>query len=223
MSRNLRAVLCDLDGTLLDSLALTVAASNAVRGQHGLPAAPAAEIIAGMVLPTAPRMAALCRQPAAAGTALGAAFFAAALAMAPQLVRAYPGVVAALAHLRRAGCRLGGVSNNLGQLVRCGAAACGVAEHLALILGEEDMAAYKPDPAGLLQAAVGLGVAPADCAYVGDTAGDMEAALAAGMTPVAVTWGIGSAAALRSAGARLVLKSAEELASLPELFMDKRG
>lgn len=53
----------------------------------------------------------------------------------------------------------------------------------------DDVGAGKPDPKGILRACELLGVEPASCAYVGDHPRDMEAARHAGMPGIAVSWG----------------------------------
>lgn len=73
----------------------------------------------------------------------------------------------------------------------------------------------KPAPDLLLLAARELSVEPAGCWYIGDSTWDMQASAAAGMTGVAVTAGTAMpAAALEEAGARLVVPTLTDLASL---------
>lgn len=75
----------------------------------------------------------------------------------------------------------------------------------------------KPAPDLLLAGATQLGVAPADTWYVGDARWDMQAAVAAGMVPLAVLTGATAADDLREAGAIVVIGT---LAELPELIRD---
>jgi phosphoglycolate phosphatase len=71
----------------------------------------------------------------------------------------------------------------------------------------------KPAPDLLLLAARELGVGPERCWYVGDATWDMRAAVAAGMEAIAVLAGSGvDEAALRDAGARVVLATLDDLA-----------
>ncbi|HTS15891.1 MAG TPA: HAD family phosphatase [Candidatus Sulfotelmatobacter sp.] len=63
----------------------------------------------------------------------------------------------------------------------------------------------KPAPDLLLLAARRLHVPPAACWYVGDARWDMLAAVAAGMVPLAVTSGAADARSLRRAGAAAVV------------------
>jgi pyrophosphatase PpaX len=58
----------------------------------------------------------------------------------------------------------------------------------AVVVTDDDVHAPKPDPAGLLAAAEALGAAPAEVVYLGDSAGDLEAGRNAGMRVGAALW-----------------------------------
>lgn len=71
----------------------------------------------------------------------------------------------------------------------------------------------KPEPDLLLLAAKDIGVDPARCWYIGDSTWDMVAAVAASMIPIASTAGAAvDEAALRGAGAAVVVQDLQELA-----------
>ncbi|HKA89842.1 MAG TPA: HAD family phosphatase [Haliangiales bacterium] len=67
--------------------------------------------------------------------------------------------------------------------------ALGIADAFPVILASEDYARGKPAPDGYLAAAAKLGAAPADCLVIEDSAAGIAAARAAGMTVVAVSAG----------------------------------
>jgi HAD superfamily hydrolase (TIGR01509 family) len=70
----------------------------------------------------------------------------------------------------------------------------------------------KPEPDLLLLAARDIGVAPAGCWYIGDSTWDMVSAVAAGMIAIGVTGGSAvDERALRGAGAATVVTSLNEL------------
>lgn len=187
----IEAVLYDHDGTLVDSLGLVVSATNRVLERHRLPTLPAAEIIAGMVYPTAPRMGRHARiDDPHEQRLLADEFFAAAHEIGSAAVTVYAGVPALLSSLAALGLAQGVISNNQGRLVRRLLTDVGLAGHLGAVLGEEDMPSPKPDPGGLRIAAERLGVPIERCVYVGDTPGDLHTAQAAGIRCIAVTWGI---------------------------------
>jgi len=70
----------------------------------------------------------------------------------------------------------------------------------------------KPAPDLLLVAADQLGIAPRECWYIGDSAWDMMAGVAAGMSAVGVTTGATDAAGLTGAGATVVVTGLPALA-----------
>ncbi len=64
-----------------------------------------------------------------------------------------------------------------------------LSERFGVVVGGDTLAVRKPNPEPLLHAAAALGVAATDCLYVGDHRRDMEAAAAANMPCAAATWG----------------------------------
>ena len=69
----------------------------------------------------------------------------------------------------------------------------------------------KPDPASALAIAVELGVEPAACIFLGDTSVDMKTATAAGMFAVGALWGFRTADELVASGAAALVSSPREL------------
>ena len=61
--------------------------------------------------------------------------------------------------------------------------------YFPVLVGGDDVALGKPDPAALLEACRRLNVLPAACVMVGDSRNDVRAARAAGMRVIAVTYG----------------------------------
>jgi HAD superfamily hydrolase (TIGR01509 family) len=215
LPRPIAGVIYDFDGTLADSIAVVVAATNAVLEARGLAGLPAPEVVAGMVWPTAPRMG---RHAGIADLALQRAlaeeFYVHANRLGPGLARSYPGVPELVAAVRDRGLPQGVVSNNQGLLVRKVLAALGLARDIGCAFGEEDMPAPKPDPRGLLAVAAVLGLDPAHCVYVGDTVGDARTAANAGMAAIGVTWGIHPRAELAGAGFAALVDAPAELLAL---------
>lgn len=99
----------------------------------------------------------------------------------------------ALTKLAAAGVPLGIVSQKLRYRVDDVLRRGGVIDKFAVVLGGDDVAALKPDPAGLLAAVDKLGVHPGDAIYVGDTTIDAETAERAGTAFVGVLTGVTSA------------------------------
>ncbi len=72
----------------------------------------------------------------------------------------------------------------------------------------------KPDPASALQVAKINGAAPQETMFVGDTAVDMNTGVNSGMFPVGVTWGFRDEAELRSNGAKKIIHHPRRLLEL---------
>lgn len=74
-----------------------------------------------------------------------------------------------------------------------------------LVFGERKGVPIKPDPSGALEIAQRLGILPQECLYLGDTGVDMKTAVSAGMYPVGVLWGFRKAEELAENGARMLI------------------
>ncbi|MFC1867918.1 HAD family hydrolase [Thermodesulfobacteriota bacterium] len=88
-----------------------------------------------------------------------------------------------------------------------------------MVLGQRDGIARKPDPIGALQITEFMNLSPESILYVGDTAIDMKTAIAAGMYPVGALWGFRSMKELKSSGAKALIEQPQEILSL----LDKTG
>jgi phosphoglycolate phosphatase len=212
-----RAVVFDLDGTLLDTLADIAGAMNRVLRRLGLPEHPVAaykywvgegiSVLVERVLPADRADAATRAACAAAMRAEYGAHW--AVASSP-----YPEIPALLDALTARGMALAVLSNKPDDLAR----RC-VAHYLprwpfAVVMGEEPRRPRKPDPAGALEIARQLAIPPRECIYLGDTGTDMQTAVAAGMYPVGALWGFREAAELRAAGAAVLIARPPELLRL---------
>jgi len=74
-----------------------------------------------------------------------------------------------------------------------------------LVFGERNGVPRKPDPAGALEIASSLGIQPQECLYLGDTGVDMRTAVSAGMYPIGVLWGFRKAEELVENGAKVLI------------------
>lgn len=80
-----------------------------------------------------------------------------------------------------------------------------------MVLGAQQGRPRKPDPSGLLEVLEALKVKPWQVLYLGDTAIDMRTAVAAGCYPVGVSWGFRSHEELLAGGALSVISRPEQL------------
>jgi len=83
-----------------------------------------------------------------------------------------------------------------------------------LVLGQRDGVPKKPDPHGALEIAGHMGIKPEHFLYIGDTSIDMRTAVAAGMNPVGVLWGFRGEKELRSSGAKHIIGNPGEILGL---------
>jgi phosphoglycolate phosphatase len=81
-------------------------------------------------------------------------------------------------------------------------------------LGERRGVPRKPDPAGALEIVARLNLPPSDFLYLGDSDVDMKTATAAGMFPVGALWGFRPEKDLREGGARVLLRHPLEMLDL---------
>lgn len=65
----------------------------------------------------------------------------------------------------------------------------GLLERAAILLGGDSLPVKKPDPVPMLHSCMVLNLAPSECLYVGDHERDIQAGNAAGMDTAAALWG----------------------------------
>jgi phosphoglycolate phosphatase len=188
--RELRGVLFDLDGTLLDTALDMAAALNRLRGSEGLPAIPF-EHVRPLVSHGAPRLLRLAfgePEPARYEDLRRRFldFYRQSLAVHTRLFSGFDHV---LERIESAGLLWGVVTNKPGWLARPLLTETGLASRCACIVAGDTLAERKPHPLPLLHAAGLLGLEPRACVYVGDAERDVQAARNAGMIPLVAGFG----------------------------------
>jgi phosphoglycolate phosphatase len=101
----------------------------------------------------------------------------------------YPGVREGIEHARRLGLALACVTNKPQAFSDALLALVGLDRYLAFVQGGDALPRGKPDPLPLRHAADRLGLDPSACLMVGDSSNDAAAARAAGMPVVLVGYG----------------------------------
>ncbi|HWG79176.1 MAG TPA: phosphoglycolate phosphatase [Stellaceae bacterium] len=191
-----RAILFDLDGTLVDSVPDLAAAVNGLLAELDRPALGLAQVTSMVGDGTSALVERALAASGAAGTPLRAAhdrFLALYEADPTRLTRPYPGVPAVLDQLAAAGWRLGVCTNKPERATRAVLTGLDLDGFFAVVLGGDSGPTRKPDP-GPLHAALGrLGSAPGNAAMIGDHRNDVVAAQAAGMPVVFARYGYGAA------------------------------
>lgn len=217
----MKLVLFDVDGTLVDSQTIIVAAQRMAFAAHGLepPSRERSLSIVGLSLTEAFTVLVGPKGPIGG---LVEAYKEAFHALRQDPAHAeplFPGAEECLERLRRREDVLLGVAT--------GKSRRGVAHLLDrhgwhdvfAVIQTADDAPSKPHPGMILQAMRETGAAPHDTVMVGDSSFDMGMAQAAGVLPVGVSWGFQPVAALTEAGARTIVHSYVELDAVLQEFL----
>jgi len=188
--RDLRGVLFDLDGTLLDTAADMAQALNRLLVAEGFDALPF-ERIRPLVSHGAPRLIRLgFGEPEAAHyeslRVRFLDFYRAALSVHTRLFEGFEEVLEALEY---AGLPWGIVTNKPGWLTNPLLEELGLAARCGCVVSGDTLAERKPHPLPLLHAAALIKLEPRDCIYLGDAERDVQAARKAGMIPLVAGFG----------------------------------
>lgn len=186
-----RAVIFDLDGTLVDSAQDIADALDALLERHGrvpIGLDAARRLIGHGAASLVSRAFALTGAAPADPGPLTAEYLAIYEAEVARATRPYPGVVATLERLAAAGLGLAVCTNKATAATRRLLAALDLAAYFPVVIGG-DSGARKPDPEPVRRALAGLDVAAGAALMVGDSANDVAAARGAGVPVVVVGYG----------------------------------
>lgn len=209
----LRAVLLDLDGTLVDTPQAIVEVTQSTLAALGLPPAEPQRIRDGIGLPL----------PVALAELIGTGTVGAAEAVEiyrtlwrthvtpriPHLL--YPGVREGLVELKRAGLGLAVVTGKAQEGADTTVAAAGLSGLIDVVLGYTSVPNPKPAPDLVHGALERLGAPSAAAVLAGDSTLDLEMASRAGVRSIAVTYGAQPEAALERAAPTWVAHSFPEV------------
>ena len=212
VSRRYRAVIFDLDGTLLDTLEDLACAVEHALQKRGFPGHSIQEYrgmvghgVRNLVIRALPSQLQENQELVDACLSDFKDYYRSHIDVHTH---PYPGMPELLGRLRQEGVRLCVASNKFQEGV----------EHLvkeffpditfSAILGDRPGKALKPDPQIVREALAAAGVDISDCVMAGDSATDMKTAAAAGIDAIAVNWGYRS---LEASPDYLLVHSAEEL------------
>lgn len=180
-----RAIIFDLDGTLVHSAPDLHRAAEAMLAEIGRPSV-TLEQVTGFVGNGVPKLVERCLdatggQPEDGGAAALSIFTRHYNADPTALTRPYPGVVELLARLAEAGTALGVCTNKPEMPARRMLSDLDLARHFGSVVGGDTLARKKPDPAPLGRCLADLGIAPSGALYVGDSETDAATADTAGL------------------------------------------
>lgn len=214
---NVRAVLFDLDGTLIDSAPDLGAAADRLRTDRGLQPLPlqAYRPLAGAgargmlsvafgITPDHPEFPELREE-----------FFSNYEHCIHERTDVFAGVPELVASLTQRAFKWGVVTNKMSRFTALIAQRVALFEGAGAIVSGDSTPYAKPHPAPLLAAAERLGLDARECIYVGDDERDIQAGRAAGMGTVAAMYGyLGAGATPADWGADALIYSPLDLLKL---------
>ena len=191
----IRAVVIDLDGTLLNTAPDLADAAQRMMAELGLPC-PAADVIATYIGNGVSRLVKrvltgdMEAEP-------DATLFERALAIYHRYYgehvadqsRPFPGVVEGLKAFKARGLHVACITNKVAQFTHPLLKATGLFDYFELILSGDTLPKRKPDPLPLLHACEVFKVKPAELLLIGDSLNDTQAARAAGCPVFCVPYG----------------------------------
>ncbi len=212
---HIRAVVFDLDGTLLDSLADIANAANMVLQSHGLPThevqayryfvGDGIQRLLKRILPPEHH------DDEPLKRALILEFLDQYRRTWNVESRLYDEVPQMLDELVRRDMTLAVLSNKPQEATRQCVDHFLAQYPFATVLGQTEARPPKPDLTGIREILKTLGVEPQSCLYLGDTAVDMQTACGAGMIAIGATWGFRGREELEQAGAQSIIDHPLEL------------
>lgn len=220
MFENIRAILFDLDGTLIDSAPDLGAAVDKMRTERGLSSLPLERY----------RPVAGAGARGLLGEAFGVTaehpnfltlreeFFANYEARLTENTLVFEGVAEVVQALLQRRLLWGVVTNKAARFTLPLVRSMPLFSSAAVVVSGDTTPHSKPHPAPLLEAAARLNLTPGQCVYVGDDERDILAGKAAGMGTIAATYGyLGSGANAAHWEAHAEIKSPLELLQLLEV------
>ena len=212
-----KAVLFDLDGTLLDTLEDISDSVNSVLSRRGLPnhdmesyryfIGAGIEELAMRALPEDMQDEATIDEFVVAIREEYGGRWA-------NKTRPYQGIPELLDTLTARGIKMAILSNKPDNLTGITVASLLSDWRFECVIGAAPDVPIKPDPSMALEIARRLDIPPGEFIYLGDGDTDMKAAVAAGMYPVGALWGFRTASELTASGAARLIDSPADLLEL---------
>lgn len=211
------AILFDLDGTLLDTLADIANSTNAALMRLGLPTHPVdayryfvgdgSECLIRRVLPKGhddDKTIQICHKAVLDEYARRWS----------ENTRPYPGILELLSELEKHGTPKAVLSNKQDDFTQRTVSTLLPGCSFCIVRGALPTVPVKPDPTAAIQIAKEMSIPPARFLYLGDTNTDMQTAHAAGMYGAGVLWGFRTAEELTANGAKILLKTPQDVLNL---------
>lgn len=215
----MKAVIFDLDGTLLDTLADLAGAVNTALEANAMPARTLEEIrqfvgngARNLLIRSVPGG---LENPAFEKTLADFRMFYAE--HCKDLTRPYEGIVELLAELKQQEIKMAIVSNKPDSAVRELAKEF-FGDYIMVAIGDMDGVARKPAPDTVFKALNELGVSKEEAVYIGDSDVDIMTAMNAELPCISVTWGFRDRDFLMFHGASRFADTPKELGEVLKLL-----
>ncbi len=212
-----KAILFDLDGTLLNTLEDIAHSLNSVLRDHGLPTHPVNKfryMVGDGRFELVRRAVSEYREDESFLRKIVSEMDERYAQCWKEKTRPYEGVDQMLNMCRRSGLVMCVLSNKKHEFTQEMVSSFFSSHSFELVAGHRENIPLKPDPVAALSIAEELGVKPDRFLYMGDTNTDMQTAVSSGMYPIGVLWGFRDRRELEEAGARTILKLPREIESL---------
>jgi HAD superfamily hydrolase (TIGR01549 family) len=210
-----RAVLFDLDGTLVDSVSAYIEVARCAAAPFGLEVT--VEQVRTALATGGSFWKGIVPKGRADGDAIAKGLSAHAAREWPRVLKEHARLFAGLAQtldaLKSLGIMLGIVSGARPEVLEL-LRPDGILDRFDAIILGPDVSRVKPDPEGLLKCLHRLGVAPGEAIYVGDAVIDIQASRAAGVLVASVLTGAGDSAMLSAYGPDRLISSHTRLPAM---------
>lgn len=207
----LKAVLFDLDGTLINTVSLILSSFRHATAQVLGEALPDEELMRNVGVPLIKQMREFDEERA---DELLRVYREHNSLHHDDMVAEYPGTEETLSWLRTRGYPLAVVTSKGTPMTERGLARFDLARFFDAVVTADDVTEHKPDPAPVCRAAELLGVDVTRTMYVGDSPHDMAAGIGAGAVSVAALWGAFATEDVLEPGPDYALRSLKELPDL---------
>lgn len=212
MNKAVKAVLFDLDGTIVDTNELIIqsflhALQGLVPDNFGRE-----EIIPHMGKTLTDQLKMFSGSEDVAE--LMAAYRSFNLRNHDEMAALFPGVAEVVPVLKENGIKLGVVTTKMRLSTERALRLFGLYGLMDAIVTLDDVDHAKPHPEPVRKAIEAVGTDPAQTLMVGDSSVDIESAIRAGAVPVGVAWSLKGEAVLRDAGAAHILHHMDQLLTL---------
>jgi phosphoglycolate phosphatase len=216
-----RAVLLDLDGTLLDTAPDLLEAANGMLRDLGRPEVPMADVrayvgrgIANLVKRLLAGRLDAADDPAPPSAEAMECFKRHYAESNGRHTQVFPGVREGLDALRAKGLSLACITNKTEMFTGPLLERTGLAGYFRVVVAGDPLPRAKPDPMPLIWVCGHFDLKPKDMVFIGDSVNDVKAARAAGCPVLVVPYGYNEGQDVRDLDSDAIVASIEEAASL---------